>query len=149
MDLRRARAVLAVVFAATVLIGLNATMLSVALPSAVADLGASPTQGSWMLLSYLVVSGAGLVLSGQLADCLELAPVFRVGLGAFAVSGLALAVSEEPMLFIAARALQGAGAALLLSTAAAIITVSHPTRGGAAPWASTSRGSPSPRCPGR
>ena len=80
-----------------------------------------------MLLSYLVVSGAGLVLSGQLADCLELAPVFRVGLGAFAVSGLALAVSGEPMLFIAARALQGAGAALLLSTAAAIITVSHPT----------------------
>ena len=127
MDLRRARAVLAVVFAATVLIGLNATMLSVALPSAVGDLDASPTEGSWMLLSYLVVSGAGLVLSGQLADCLELAPVFRVGLGAFAVSGLALAVSEEPMLFIAARALQGAAAALLLSTAAAIITVSHPT----------------------
>ena len=127
MDLRRARALLAVVFAATVLIGLNATMLSVALPSAVDDLGATPLQGSWMLLSYLVVSGAGLVLSGQLADCLELAPVFRVGLGAFAVSGLALAVSGEPTLFIAARALQGAGAALLLSTAAAIITVSHPT----------------------
>ncbi len=127
MDLRRARALLAVVFAATVLIGLNATMLSVALPSAVDDLGATPLQGSWMLLSYLVVSGAGLVLSGQLADCLELAPVFRVGLGAFAVSGLALAVSAEPTLFIAARALQGAGAALLLSTASAIITVSHPT----------------------
>ena len=126
MDLRRARALLAVVFAATVLIGLNATMLSVALPSAVDDLGASPVQGSWMLLSYLVVSGAGLVLSGQLADCLELAPVFRVGLGTFAVSGLALAASGDPVIFIAARAVQGAGAALLLSTAAAIVTVSHP-----------------------
>ncbi len=127
MDLRDARAVLAVVFAATVLIGLNATMLAVALPSAIDDLGATPLQGSWMLLSYLVVSGAGLVLSGQLADCLELAAVFRAGLGAFAVSALALAVSGEPALFIAARALQGAGAALLLSTAAAIIAVSHPT----------------------
>lgn len=126
MDHRNARAVLTVVFAATVLIGLNATMLAVALPSAVDDLGATPLQGSWMLLSYLVVSGAGLVLSGQLADCLALAPVFRVGLGAFAVSALALALAVDPVVFIAARALQGAGAALLLSTAAAIIAVSHP-----------------------
>ena len=129
MSRRSAGEVLAVVFAATVLIGLNATMLTIALPSAVADLGAGPAQGSWMLLSYLVVSGAGLVLSGQLADCLELATVFRFGLAAFGVSALALALSGDAAVFIAARALQGAGAALLLSTAAAIVAVSHPEHG--------------------
>ena len=59
MHHRQARATLAVVFAATVLIGLNATMLSVALPTAIHDLGASPLEGTWMLLAYLVVAGSG------------------------------------------------------------------------------------------
>ncbi|MDC5696500.1 MFS transporter [Intrasporangium calvum] len=126
MDHRRARAVLAVVFAATVLIGLNATMLSVALPAAIHDLDASPVEGTWMLLAYLVVAGSGLVLSGQLADCLNLAAVFRAGLAAFGLSALGLALSSDPLPFIVARAMQGAGAALLLSTAAAIIAVSRP-----------------------
>ncbi|MFM6852352.1 MAG: MFS transporter, partial [Terrabacter sp.] len=121
-----ARAALVVVFAGTILIGLNATMLSVALPTVVGDLGASPAQGTWMLLAYLVVAGAGLVLSGQLADCLDLAAVFRTGLAAFGLASLALLGTTDAALFIAARAVQGAGSALMLSTAAAIVSVSHP-----------------------
>ncbi|MGO4596273.1 MFS transporter [Terrabacter sp. 2RAF25] len=126
MSARDARAALAVVFAATILIGLNATMLSVALPTVVGDLGASPAQGTWMLLAYLVVAGAGLVLSGQLADCLDLAAVFRAGLVAFGGASLVLVVTGDAAVFIAARAVQGAGSALMLSTAAAIVSVSQP-----------------------
>ena len=126
MEPRHARAVLGVVFVATVLVGLNATMLAVALPAVVEDLGASSVEGSWMLLAYLLVNGSCLVLAGQLSDSLDLRRVFLAGVVLFGVAGGALAVTRDPPTFIAARALQGAGAAMLLSTAAAMVSVAFP-----------------------
>jgi MFS family permease len=125
----RNRVTLIVIVAAAVLIGLNATMLSVALPSVVSDLGATSVQATWMLLSYLVVSGGGLVVGGQLADSLDPGRIFRIGLGTFTMASVALAAVDDPTAFIGARAVQGAGAALLLSSAAAIIAIGHPAEG--------------------
>lgn len=117
------RALLTIIFGATVLIALNATMISVALPRIVDDLGADESQGSWMLLSYMLVNGSMLVLAGQLADSFDLRTVFLSGLGMFTVTSLGLASASAPGVFIALRAAQGLGAAMLLSTAAAMIAV--------------------------
>lgn len=120
------RALLAIIFGATVLIALNATMISVALPRIVDDLGADETQGSWMLLAYMLVNGSMLVLAGQLADALDLRAIFLTGLAVFTGASLGLAAATAPEIFIALRAVQGIGAAMLLSTSAAMIAVGLP-----------------------
>jgi MFS family permease len=121
-----ARRLLAVIFVATILIGLNATMIGIALPSIVADLGASAEQGSWMLLAYLLLHGSMLVMSGQLGDAWSPGAVFRIGLLIFLGSAVALAVVSGPGSFIGLRAIQGLAAAMLLSTAGAMIALAFP-----------------------
>lgn len=110
-------------FVCSALIGLNATMLNVALPDAVADLDASALQGSWMVLSYMLVSGALLVLMGQVSDRYDPRWVFLAGLMTFALASLTLVCAQDPWLFIAGRAVQGAGAAMLLANSAAIVAL--------------------------
>lgn len=120
---RRAQALMGVVFAATVLISLNATMLSIALPRVAGDLHAGALQANWMVLAYMVVNGATLVLTGQLADVLDLRRLFLAGLVVFVATSVGLASSTRPWQFIAARAVQGVGSALLLATSAAMLAV--------------------------
>ena len=124
--MERSGRMLALVFVSTVMLALNATMLSIALPTVVADLGATAVQGNWMLLSYLVVYGSALVLMGQLSDSSDKRTVFLSGLAVFTLASLGLSLAQGPLAFIALRAVQGAGAAMLLSTAAAMIAVVYP-----------------------
>lgn len=126
LDASHARRLLAVIFVSTILIGLNATMVSIALPRIVADLGASAEQGTWMLLSYLLVNGAMLVMAGQLADSWSPGKVFRTGLALFLGSAIALSLAAGAEAFIGLRAVQGLAAAMLLSTAAAMIARAFP-----------------------
>lgn len=121
-----ARAVLGVISVAMVLIALNLTMLSVALPRIVADLGASAVQGNWILLSYMLVNGAMLVMTGQLADSLNQRTIFVLGTAIFGLAALGQAMAGDPNVFIGLRAIQGLGAAMMLSTAGAMIAVIFP-----------------------
>ena len=121
-----ARAVLGVISVAMVLIALNLTMLSVALPRIVSDLGASAVQGNWILLSYMLVNGAMLVMTGQLADSLNQRSIFVLGTLVFGLAALGQAMAGDPNVFIALRAVQGLGAAMMLSTAGAMIAVIFP-----------------------
>lgn len=121
-----ARAVLAVISVAMVLIALNLTMVSVALPRIVDDLNASAVQGNWILLSYMLVNGAMLVMTGQLADSLNPRTIFVLGAAVFGLAALGLAIAGDPNVFIALRAVQGLGAAMMLSTAGAMIAVIFP-----------------------
>lgn len=122
----RAKRLLAVIFASTILIGLSATMISIALPRAVSDLGASAEQSTWMLLSYLLINGSTLVLAGQLADAWSPGAVFRIGLVLFASTAVGLAIVSDALSFIAFRSVQGFAGALLLSTGGAMIAVAYP-----------------------
>lgn len=117
----RVHGLLVLIVSVTVLLSLSATMINVALPVIVRDLEATAVQGNWLLLSYLLVHTAMLVLGGQISDSADKRSVFLVGLGVFVLGAVVLVVAWHPLVFIAARAGQGAGAALLLSNAAAIL----------------------------
>lgn len=117
----RVHGLLVLIVSVTVLLSLSATMINVAVPVIVRDLGASAVEGNWLLLSYLLVHTCMLVLGGQVSDGSDKRVVFLVGLGVFVLGAVVLVVAWHPLVFIAARAAQGAGAALLLSNAAAIL----------------------------
>ncbi|MGH8997822.1 MAG: DHA2 family efflux MFS transporter permease subunit, partial [Acidimicrobiia bacterium] len=101
---------------------LDATVVNVALPTIADDLDADLTGLQWTLDAYLVTLAALLLLGGSLGDLYGRRRVFLVGLsgftGASALCGLAPSIEA----LIAARALQGAGAALLVPGSLAIIS---------------------------
>lgn len=117
----RTHGLLVLIASVTVLLALSATMINVALPVIVRDLGATAAEGNWMLLSYLLVHACTLVLSGQVSDGADKRWVFLAGLGLFVLGSVALVAARDPLVFIGARAVQGLAAALLLSNAAAIL----------------------------
>lgn len=118
----RTHGLLVLVITVTSAVSLSATMINVALPVIVRGIGASAGQGTWLVLSYLLVHTCSLVLAGQLSDGGDARRVFLWGLGIFVVTSIVLALAREPATFMAARAVQGLAAAFVLSTAAAILT---------------------------
>jgi EmrB/QacA subfamily drug resistance transporter len=121
-DPKRFRA-LAVIAVAQLMIVLDATVVTIALPSAQRALHISVANRQWVLTAYTVAFGGLLLLGGRVADYLGRKRVFVFSLlgfaGASALGGLAQSAS---MLF-AARALQGAMAAMMAPAALSLITV--------------------------
>ncbi len=114
---------LTVLAAAQLMIILDASIVNIALPSAQEDLGISNADRQWMVTAYTLAFGALLLLGGRIADYTGRKRTFIIGLlgfaGASAVGGLA---ANQEMLF-AARALQGAFAALMAPASLSIVTV--------------------------
>lgn len=122
----RARLLLVLVFLATAMLALNQTMLSIALPRVVADLGATPMQSTWMLLSYMLVYGSLLVLSGQLSDSTDQRRLFVTGMIIFTSTSLGIGMCGNANVFIALRAIQAVGAAFFLGPSAAMVAAVFP-----------------------
>lgn len=102
---------------------LDATIVTIALPYAQADLGISDADKQWVFTAYTLMFGALLLLGGRLADYVGRRRILLIGLVGFAVaSALAGAASSGAMLF-AGRALQGMFAALLAPSALSLVTV--------------------------
>jgi EmrB/QacA subfamily drug resistance transporter len=101
---------------------LDVAIVNVALPSIQADLGFSQENLQWVISAYALVFGGFLLLGGRLADILGRRGVFMAGLVIFSVGSLlcGLAWSDESL--IAARALQGLGAATTTPSALSILT---------------------------
>ena len=114
---------LAVLAAAQLMIILDASIVNIALPSAQKDLDISNADRQWMVTAYTLAFGALLLLGGRIADYTGRKRTFIIGLlgfaGASAIGGLA---PNQELLF-AARALQGAFAALMAPAALSIVTV--------------------------
>jgi EmrB/QacA subfamily drug resistance transporter len=114
---------LTVLAAAQLMIILDASIVNIALPSAQADLHISNADRQWMVTAYTLAFGALLLLGGRIADYTGRKRTFIIGLlgfaGASAIGGLA--PSQE--LLFAARALQGAFAALMAPASLSIVTV--------------------------
>jgi EmrB/QacA subfamily drug resistance transporter len=114
---------LAVIAVAQLMVVLDASIVTIALPSAQHALHISAADRQWMVTAYTLSFGSLLLLGGRIADYMGRKRVFIIGLIGFAgASALGGAAVSAPMLF-GARALQGAFGALLAPAALSLITV--------------------------
>jgi EmrB/QacA subfamily drug resistance transporter len=103
---------------------LDSTVLNVALPAVQADLGASAREAQWVYGAYALVLSALLLMGGSLGDRYGRRRVFVLGAAIFAAASAWCALAPTPGQLIAARAVQGAGGALLVPESLAILGAS-------------------------
>jgi len=113
---------LALLATAQFMIILDASIVNVALPSIGRDLAFSQGDLSWVVNAYTLVFGGFLLLGGRLADLLGRRRMFIAGMSLFAFASLLGGLAQSDMQLIAARALQGLGAALVSPAALSIVT---------------------------
>jgi EmrB/QacA subfamily drug resistance transporter len=118
--------VVALACAAQFMVVLDVSVVNVALPSVQSALGAEPAHVQWIVHAYTLVFAGLLLLGGRLADLYGRKRVFLLGLALFAVASLVGGMASTPGLLIAARAAQGAGAALLAPATLTLITTTFP-----------------------
>jgi EmrB/QacA subfamily drug resistance transporter len=119
---RRRWIALILLCAAQFVVVLDASIVNVALPSIGKDLDFSQDNLAWVVNAYTLVFGGFLLLGGRMADLLGGRRVFMAGLVLFAAASLAGGLSQTEGQLIAARAVQGLGAAVLSPAALAILT---------------------------
>ena len=103
---------LTVLCAAMMMIILDGTIVTVALPAIQRDLGFSSSGLAWVVNAYLIAFGGLLLLAGRLGDLIGGKRVFLAGLAVFIVASLLCGVSASQPMLIAARFAQGAGGAM-------------------------------------
>ena len=114
---------LALLALAQFVVVLDASIVNVALPSIGKDLDFAQDDLSWVVNAYTLFFGGFLLLGGRMADLLGRRRLFIAGLVLFAVASLAGGLATSPGMLIAARAVQGLGAALLSPAALSLVTV--------------------------
>src|SRR5262245_31158626 len=102
------------------------TAVPLASPDAVEDLGASVSDGQWLLTANILPLAALMVFGGRLGDLFGLRRVFLWGAAIFAAATAAMGASQNIEWAIAARVVQGAGAALMMPTSIAIVSAVYP-----------------------
>src|SRR5437764_448546 len=103
---------LTVLCAAMLMIILDGTIVTVALPEIQRDLGFSSSGLAWVVNAYLIAFGGLLLLAGRLGDLIGGKRVFLAGLAVFVAASLLCGFSVSQPMLIAARFAQGAGGAL-------------------------------------
>jgi EmrB/QacA subfamily drug resistance transporter len=101
---------------------LDASIVNVALPSIGSALDFSQDNLSWVVNAYTLTFGGFLLLGGRLADLLGRRAVFIGGLALFSVASLLGGLAQSDTWLIAARAVQGLGAALISPAALSLVT---------------------------
>ena len=113
----------ALVAVGTFMIMLDTSIVNISLPS-IARTFHTPVGGAieWIIIAYLVTIASTLLTFGRLSDMVGRKPVWLSGLALFTLGSGVCGAANSLSLLIAARAFQGLGGALLLSTSVAIIT---------------------------
>ena len=106
--------------------GLDATVVSVALPAIEQELGGGLAGQQWVLNGYLLALGALILIGGSLGDVLGERRVFSIGVAGFGVASLLCALAPSIEVLVAARVLQGIFGALLAPSALAVIVTAFP-----------------------
>ena len=113
---------LALLCGAFFMVLLDGTITIVALPSIGADLRFSEQGLQWVLSAYALTFGGLLLLGGRAADLLGRRRVFMAGVLVFTAASLMCGLAWSPAALLAARVVQGAGAAIMTPTALSIIS---------------------------
>jgi MFS family permease len=112
---------LALLCGAFFMVLLDGTIVLVALPSIQADLGFSEQGLQWVLSAYALTFGGLLLLGGRAADLLGRRRLFMTGVLFFTAASLVCGLAWSPAALLAARVVQGVGAAIMTPTALSII----------------------------
>ena len=121
-DPRRFRA-LTVIAVAQLMVVLDATVVTIALPSAQRALHLTVNDRQWVLTAYTLAFGGLLLLGGRIADYLGRKRMFVLSLLGFAGASALGGLAQSPAMLFGARALQGAMAAMMAPAALSLITV--------------------------
>jgi len=105
---------------------LDQTIVNVALPTIQKDLHFTPVGLAWVVDAYLITFGGLLLLAGRLGDLVGRKKIFLAGVGFFTVSSAFCGLASSQAMLIAARFVQGAGAAFSASVVLAIIVGEFP-----------------------
>ena len=116
-------AVLALLSVAQLMVVLDATIVTVALPSAQRALHFSPESRQWVVTAYALAFGSLLLLGGKLGDLFGRKWALIVGLVGFSLASAVGGLAQSFDVLVAARALQGVFAALLAPSALSLLTV--------------------------
>ncbi|OZB79709.1 MAG: hypothetical protein B7X41_19100, partial [Microbacterium sp. 14-71-5] len=104
---------LSLIAAAQFVVIMDTSIIGVALPDIRRDLGFSPDALSWVFNAYVIAFGGLLLLGGRLADLFGARRMFTTGWVLLLAGSVAAGLAANPAIEIAARAVQGAGAALI------------------------------------
>ena len=110
------------------MIMLDNTVVNVALPAIQEDLGADLSQLQWIVTGYALTFAALMLIGGKLADAYGRRLIFVVGIVVFTGASLWCGLSDSGEMLIAARVVQGAGAALMNPATLSIIAATFPPR---------------------
>lgn len=125
---RRPWTVLGLMLAAQFMVVLDVSVVNVALPSIGADLHLSSSSYQWAVSAYVLLSGGLLLLGGRLADLVDRRRMFLLGLTLFTGASFASGLADGATTLVLARAVQGAGAALLTPAAMSIVMTTYAGR---------------------
>lgn len=118
---RRRWAGLVFISIAVSLIIVDSTIVNVAIPAIVDDLGISSTEVQWVQEAYTLVFAALLLVFGSIADRIGRKRMLLIGVVIFAGSSILAALSTSGGMLIAARFVQGVGGAMILPTTLSLI----------------------------
>jgi EmrB/QacA subfamily drug resistance transporter len=114
------------ILVASFMVVLDFTIVNIALPSIEHDFGLGTSAVQWVVTGYAIAFSGLLILGGRAADMLGRRRTFVAGLVVFSLASLAGGLAGDPVLLVAARVVQGAGAALVAPSALSLITTSFP-----------------------
>ncbi|MFF0016794.1 MFS transporter [Streptomyces sp. NPDC005374] len=117
---------LLVIVTSYLMVGVDSTVVNVALPDIQKDLHFNPTGLSWVLNAYTLAFGGLLLLGGRFGDIVGRRRTLMTGALLFAGSSLLGGLATDSAWLLAARALQGVGAALIAPSTLALITTNFP-----------------------
>jgi EmrB/QacA subfamily drug resistance transporter len=118
--------VLAIILGCYLMVVLDASVVITALPDIRTDLGFSPASLSWVQNIYALAFGGLLLLGARMGDLLGRRQVFIGGIALFTVASMLGGLAQSEIWLLAARTLQGVGAAIAAPSTLALLTISFP-----------------------
>jgi MFS family permease len=120
-QISRKKQTLALLAVAQIMVILDFSIVSIALPAIQQAFHLAPADLQWVVSAYAVMFGGFLLLFGRASDLFDRKQLFIVGLGVFSLASLVGGLAPSPLLVLMARAVQGLGAAIVSPAALALV----------------------------